>query len=85
MLELQRQVLGEEHPDSLQAMHDLAMTWKSRGRRDDAISLMGECLQLRRSVLGPEHPFTKDSDRTLKRWKPVSLGRALGRRMGIIS
>ncbi|KAH7303085.1 P-loop containing nucleoside triphosphate hydrolase protein [Stachybotrys elegans] len=40
VLDLQQQVLGEKHPNTLQAMHNLAVTWNSRGRREDALSLM---------------------------------------------
>lgn len=68
MLELSREVLGEKHPNTLQAMYDLAFTWKSRGRGDDAAVLLGECLQLRRSKLGPDHPFTKQTGKLLEEW-----------------
>ncbi|KAK3936251.1 hypothetical protein QBC46DRAFT_229865, partial [Diplogelasinospora grovesii] len=30
VLGLQRDVLSKKHPDTLQAMHDLAVTWNSR-------------------------------------------------------
>ncbi|KAK0741580.1 hypothetical protein B0T18DRAFT_332983, partial [Schizothecium vesticola] len=66
---LRREVLGEKHPDSLQAMHDLAITWISRGRRDAAITLLDEYLRLRRTILGPSHPFTKQSAQILNSWK----------------
>ncbi|KAH6842448.1 hypothetical protein B0I37DRAFT_329709 [Chaetomium sp. MPI-CAGE-AT-0009] len=70
VLALRREVLGERHPDTLHAIFNLAWTvWASRGRPDDAISLMDECLQLRCIVLGLEHADTKQADRVLKDWK----------------
>jgi hypothetical protein len=36
-------VLGEEHPDTLTSMNNLAFTWKSYGRDHDALRLMKEC------------------------------------------
>ncbi|KAH7124253.1 hypothetical protein EDB81DRAFT_664838, partial [Dactylonectria macrodidyma] len=71
-LNLRRLVLGEKHPDILHAMHDLAITWKSLGRRNDAFSLMQQCLQWKTLALGSDHPMTKTSARFLttrmERW-----------------
>jgi hypothetical protein len=39
-------MLGEKHPNTLQAMHDLAMTWHIHGCRHEATSLMCQALEL---------------------------------------
>ena len=58
MLALRRKVLGPEHPDTLRAMNNLAISYSDAGRRDEALKLREEVLTLRRKVLGPEHPDT---------------------------
>jgi serine/threonine protein kinase len=49
---------GPEHPDTLLAMHNLAISYDYVGRRDEAIKLGEQVLALRRKTLGPEHPDT---------------------------
>jgi hypothetical protein len=49
-------VLGEEHPDTLTSMNNLAFTIQEQGRKVEAIKLMADCVQLRNQVLGSEHP-----------------------------
>jgi eukaryotic-like serine/threonine-protein kinase len=49
---------GPEHPDTLLAMHNLAISYNYVGRRDEAIKLGEQVLALRRKTLGPEHPDT---------------------------
>jgi hypothetical protein len=58
VLALRRDVLGEKHPDTLQAMHDLAVTWNRLQRRPTALALMQECFQPQCEVLGQTHPST---------------------------
>ena len=43
VLALRREVLGEKHPETLQAMHGLAVTWYSQQRRPEALAMMEEC------------------------------------------
>jgi len=62
-------VLGEEHPDTLTSMNNLAYTWKGQGRDEEAIKLMSECVQLRTQILGAGHPFTLSSLAALDGWK----------------
>ena len=50
--------LGPEHPDTLRAMHNLAISYSFAGRREEALKLREEVLTFRRKVLGPEHPDT---------------------------
>jgi tetratricopeptide (TPR) repeat protein len=58
LLPLRRKVNGPEHPDTLKAMHNLAISYDHAGRLDEAVKLREEVLMLRRKVLGPEHPDT---------------------------
>jgi tetratricopeptide (TPR) repeat protein len=64
-LELRRNVLGEEHPDTLTAMHNLGISLQMQGRSsgqiDEAEQLYNRVLELRRKVLGEEHPDTISS------------------------
>jgi hypothetical protein len=55
-LEICSRVLGEEHPDTLTSMNNLAITWKQQSRDEEAIKLMSKCVQLRTRVLGADHP-----------------------------
>ena len=58
MLTLLRQVLGEEHPDTLTSMNNLAVTLHSQGDLAGARELLGRVLEGRRRVLGEAHPDT---------------------------
>jgi tetratricopeptide (TPR) repeat protein len=58
VLELRKTVLGEEHPDTVQAMANLALTWWQQGRSDAAEELQAQVLELRKAVLGEKHPDT---------------------------
>ena len=51
-------VCGQEHPDTLSTMHNLANSYDEAGRRAETLKLREEVLALRRKVLGPEHPDT---------------------------
>jgi hypothetical protein len=61
VMETYRRVLGEEHPDTLSTMNDLAFTMKEQGRKEDAIKLMIEYVQLRERILGLGHPYILSS------------------------
>jgi tetratricopeptide (TPR) repeat protein len=51
-------VNGPEHPDTLKAINNLAISYAAAGRNDEALKLREEVLPLRRKVLGPENPDT---------------------------
>ncbi|MFC1762172.1 tetratricopeptide repeat protein [Planctomycetota bacterium] len=57
-LQLKRRFLGEEHPDTLNAMHYLASLYLRQGRYNEAEPLYVKVLELRRHVQGEEHPDT---------------------------
>ena len=53
-----RRVLGEEHPDTLISLSNLAATLWAQGDLDGARELQEQALELSRRVLGDEHPDT---------------------------
>jgi tetratricopeptide (TPR) repeat protein len=55
-LEKRKRVLGEEHPDTLGTMNDLAATFYEQGRLSEAEELGLRVLEKRKRVLGEEHP-----------------------------
>ena len=57
-LDLQRRVLGPEHPDTLKSMNNLAVVYVHEGKYAQAEALDSQTLEIRRRVLGPEHPDT---------------------------
>jgi serine/threonine protein kinase/Flp pilus assembly protein TadD len=57
-LKLRRSRLGEENPDTLKSMHDLAGVYDDEGKYPQAEPLYLEALQAQRRVLGAEHPDT---------------------------
>ena len=61
-LDLQRRVFGEEHPDTLSTMNDLAELYlEYEGKAAQAEPLLTQVLEVRRRRLGDEHPDTLTS------------------------
>jgi len=58
VVEKRKQVLGDEHPDTLASMQYLATTYWSLGRWSDAEALELVVLEKRKSVLGDDHHDT---------------------------
>ena len=56
VMEVMHRVLGEEHPDTLASMANLAYTYFQQGRWKEAEELELRVLEVRRRVLGEEHP-----------------------------
>ncbi len=56
-----KRVIGDEHPDTLQSLNNLALLFDSKGEYDRAVPLYEECLAKRKRVLGDEHPDTLSS------------------------
>lgn len=52
---------GEEHPDTLAALHYLALAYNALGDYKKALELQEKAYQLQREVLGEEHPDTLHS------------------------
>ena len=57
-LALQRELLGDDHPATLNLIHDLGYLLKQQGKLDEAESLLREAMEGRRRQLGDEHPVT---------------------------
>jgi hypothetical protein len=64
-----RRVLGEEHPDTLTAMHNMAVSLWNLGERKDAAALMTLAANGRAHKLGAAHPLTQDSRAWLADWR----------------
>lgn len=61
ILGLRRRILGDEHPDTMMSVGDLASTLKAQGDLDGARELEEILLATRGRVLGEEHPDTLTS------------------------
>jgi hypothetical protein len=58
---VRRELRGEEHPDTLASMGNLALTYSNQGRWKEAESLGVQVMEARTRVLGEEHPETLTS------------------------
>jgi tetratricopeptide (TPR) repeat protein len=61
VVDTHKQVLGEEHLDTLKSMNNLALTYISQGRFDKAEVLLVQVLDGWKRVLGEQHPDTLTS------------------------
>lgn len=57
-LDAYRQLLGDEQPRTLAAMHQLAMAYRHQGQWDRAEELQLQALDTQTRLLGDEHPHT---------------------------
>ncbi|KAK4246934.1 hypothetical protein C7999DRAFT_41647 [Corynascus novoguineensis] len=62
--EILKAVLGEEHPDTLASITNLASIYGNQGRSKEAENLEVQVVEARKRVLGEEHPNTLN-----RRWK----------------
>jgi hypothetical protein len=53
-----QRILGGEHPDTITAMSNFAVTLRDQGKLDEAASMMREVLEKRQRILGDEHSYT---------------------------
>lgn len=53
--------LGEDHPDTLTSIADLASAYSDQGRWEEAKQLRSQVLQARKIKLGEDHPDTLTS------------------------
>ena len=61
VMETRKRVLGEEHPDTLSSIANLASTYRNQGRWKEAEELFVQVMEMRKRVLGEEHPDTLSS------------------------
>lgn len=60
--------LGEDHPDTLNGMANLAFTWKQSGQKVEAINLLGYCIAKQKRTLGLNHWLTLANSTALVHW-----------------
>jgi hypothetical protein len=66
VIEKRKKVLGEEHPDTLTSMSNLAFTYYMQRRWREAEELEMQTIEKKKKVLGEEHPDTLNSIFILK-------------------
>jgi hypothetical protein len=69
VMEMRKRVLGDEHPDTLTSMNNLAHTLELQSGHKEALALMDLCFQSRQKVLGEQHPATQSSQIALNSWR----------------
>jgi len=60
-MEKRKRKLGDDHPDTLTSMHNLADTYVQQGRWGEAEALCLVVVERRKLVLGDDHPDTLES------------------------
>jgi len=60
-IEIMKEALGAEHPNTLRTLHNLASTFWNQGRWTEAEELQIRVLETMKEVLGEEHPVTLSS------------------------
>ena len=58
VMETRKRVLGEEHPDTLTSISNLALTYRNQGQWKKAEDLQVMVIVTMKRVLGERHPFT---------------------------
>jgi tetratricopeptide (TPR) repeat protein len=58
VIKTRKRVLGEEYPDTLKSMGNLASTYRNQGRWTEAEEIDVQVIKTSRRVLGEEHPET---------------------------
>ncbi|KAJ5612041.1 hypothetical protein N7510_005235 [Penicillium lagena] len=69
VIETRKTKLGEDHPEILTSMANLAFTWKSSGQDAEAISLLRNCLAKQEQTLGLNNPETLANSEALAKWE----------------
>jgi tetratricopeptide (TPR) repeat protein len=60
-LDIQKGLFGDDHPDTLRSMGNLASLYQDQSRYDEAEPLYRQTLETRKRVLGDDHPRTLTS------------------------
>ena len=64
-----REAHGAEHEVTIFALHECAICAEHQGKKQEAIRLMTEVVEVRTKLLGTDHPDTRKSADWLARWK----------------
>ncbi len=72
-------LLGEDHPDTLEALHGKAQALEDSGRLDQAVPILEDTLARRTLVLGPDHEsvIESQSDLAVAYWEIGRLDEAV--------
>jgi hypothetical protein len=60
-LAAKRRMLGDEHPSTLDSIHNLGLLLWAQGSKAEALEMLRQELEVRRRVLGEDHPHTQRS------------------------
>jgi serine/threonine protein kinase len=76
---LRRAQFGDDHPDTLASMNNLAMAYQDAGRFDKAIPVLETTLEKRRANLGEDHADTIETmnDLAVAYWQAGQAARAI--------
>jgi hypothetical protein len=56
-----KRILGDDQPDTLASLNNLAGLFESMGQYDRALPMYEECLAERKRILSHDHPKTKET------------------------
>jgi len=62
-VEINSEILGDDHPDTLNSMNNLAETYRAQGRTDDAAGIHEQVLEKRKRILGDDPHALNDGFR----------------------
>jgi hypothetical protein len=68
VMETRMRLLGQQHPETLESMANLACIWKSQCRDEEAIGLIMQAHKIQRARTGADHPHTIAWAQTLRQW-----------------
>jgi hypothetical protein len=71
--EISKTKLGDDHPNTLSSLANLAFAWKSSGRDEDALNLLRDFLAKQKRIQGTNHPETLANSETLLEWATKRL------------
>ncbi|NIM16862.1 MAG: tetratricopeptide repeat protein [Candidatus Aminicenantes bacterium] len=60
-LEIQREHLGEEHPDTINSIENVGTTYSALGEHEETLKYHLQALEIRKKVFGERHPDTAGS------------------------
>jgi hypothetical protein len=66
-MDMNKKLLGAEHPSTLRSMENLASTYWNQGRWNEAEQLEVQVMDMRKKLLGAEHSDTLKSMGNLAR------------------
>ena len=68
MLEAQKKLLGEEHPDTLRSASHVAWILWEQGQKDAAMAMWHDLLAVNKRIFGEYHRYTLQTAKDLGNW-----------------